>query len=373
MEVFTSQLRGAAWDSPLPAELDSDQTLVTAFVGARVEGALERLAEVQRALPRAKLLACSTGGEIHGRAIHDDTISVAIARFERTEVAIAAEPTGADAREAGRRLGLTLARPDLAGVLMLCSGVALDVGRLACGLRQTLRTAPISGGLAGDGDRFQEPWVHWDGAARRDVAVAVGLYGDRVRIGHGSRAGWDPFGPERRITRAEGNVLYELDGQPALELYRRYLGELASGLPSTGLRFPLAIRADREGTERLVRTILGHSEADRSLTFAGEMPEGAYAQLMMANGDRLVHAAGLASEQAVASGPPSLCIAVSCVGRRWVLGERAEEEVEAVAEGLPPGCALAGFYSYGELSPVGITSCNLHNQTMTITTLAEAA
>jgi len=373
MEVSTSLLRGNHWDSPIPAELDSDDTIVTAFVGARADGALEHLDGVRRALPRAKLLACSTGGEIHGSAIHDDTIALAVARFDRTELVVAAESTAGDALEAGRRLGRALARPDLAGVVMLCSGVALDASRLARGLREAVGDAPISGGLAGDGDRFRDPWVYRDGEARRDAAVAVGLYGPHVRIGHGSRGGWDQFGPERRITRASGNVLYELDGQPALDLYRRYLGDLSSGLPSTGLRFPLAIRTDRGGDERLVRTILAHSEHDRSLTFAGEMPEGAYAQLMMANGDRLVHAAGLAGEQAVGGGAAALCIAVSCVGRRMVLGERADEEVEAVAEALPPGCRLAGFYSYGELSPVGFTTCNLHNQTMTLTTLAEAA
>jgi hypothetical protein len=208
-----------------------------------------------------------------------------------------------------------------------------------------------------------------DGRPRRATASALGLYGDAVRVGHGSKGGWDKFGPERKITRSEGNVLYELDGRPALELYKTYLGELAAGLPATALLFPLAIRPSRDCAESLVRTVLAHSEEDQSLTFAGDVAEGSLAQLMRANFDRLVDAASSAADSALTC-DAKLCLAISCVGRRLILGERAEEETEAVADMLP-GCAIAGFYSYGEISPSGTADCKLHNQTMTLTTIGE--
>ena len=206
------------------------------------------------------------------------------------------------------------------------------------------------------------------------VITAVGFYGKRLRITHGSRGGWDAFGPERRVTRAEGNVLYELDGKPALVLYKDYLGERASGLPATALLFPLAIRQDTADARPLVRTILAVDETNQSMTFAGDIPVGYMAQLMRANFDRLVSGASLAADQAgqnATAGGPVLAVAFSCVGRRLVLGERVEEETEITLEHLPAGAKQVGFYSYGEISPYAAGSCELHNQTMTLTTFSE--
>jgi hypothetical protein len=198
---------------------------------------------------------------------------------------------------------------------------------------------------------------------------AVGLYGDPLEIGHGSRGGWDIFGPERRVTRSEANVLYELDGRPALELYKRYLGERATGLPATALLFPLSLKGDKDAD--LVRTVLSVDEDAQSMTFAGDLPEGSTVQLMRANFDRLIDAASGAARDTECTGP-TLSVAISCVGRRLILGERTEEELEATLDGLPTGSRQVGFYSYGEISPlVGAGNCALHNQTMTLTTIRE--
>ena len=200
--------------------------------------------------------------------------------------------------------------------------------------------------------------------------------GDTVRVGHGSEGGWDAFGVQRLVTRSSGNVLYELDDKPALQLYKEYLGERASGLPAAGLLFPLTLRKGQDDDKRLVRTILAVDEAAQSMTFAGDIPEGHYAQLMCANFDRLIQGAGEAAVSArgeSATDSQTLAIAISCIGRRLVLGERTEEETEASLEVLPPRTQQIGFYSYGEISPYASGHCDLHNQTMTLTTIAEAA
>ncbi|HSS96469.1 MAG TPA: FIST C-terminal domain-containing protein, partial [Terriglobales bacterium] len=205
---------------------------------------------------------------------------------------------------------------------------------------------------------------------------AVGFYGEHIRVGHGSKGGWDVFGPQRQVTKSVGNVLYELDGRPALDLYKEYLGELVSGLPSSAMLFPLALSVDQDNQKSIVRTILGVDEKTKSLTFAGDIPKGYYAQLMKANFDRLIDGA---SEAASMTGigrnkqaeTPILSVAISCVGRRLVLGERTEEELEATLEVLPEGVKQVGFYSYGEISPYASGTCDLHNQTMTLTTLQE--
>jgi len=232
----------------------------------------------------------------------------------------------------------------------------------------------VTGGLAGDGDRFQETLVLWNDAPRADSVAAVGLYGPRLQVGYGSLGGWDAFGPDRLITRSNGNILYELDGQSALALYKRYLGEHAAGLPATGLLFPVSLRT-RGGGDAIVRTILSVDEEEQSLTFAGDMPIGAYARLMKANFDRLIDGAigaARASYEAVDATAPDLALLISCVGRRLILKQRTEEEVEGVREILGESTVLTGFYSYGEISPLSPSArCELHNQTMTITTFSE--
>jgi hypothetical protein len=125
-----------------------------------------------------------------------------------------------------------------------------------------------------------------------------------------------------------------------------------------------------------VRTVLAVDEQRQSMTFAGDIPQGSRAQLMRANFDRLIQGASDAATLAGAARDvrdgETLAIAISCVGRRLVLGERTEEEVEATLDVLPPGSRQIGFYSYGEISPYAKGPCDLHNQTMTLTTIAEA-
>jgi hypothetical protein len=232
----------------------------------------------------------------------------------------------------------------------------------------------VTGGLSGDGARFGETWVCANGAAEQKRIVLLGFYGDRLRVGYGSMGGWDSFGPERRITRSKGNVLFELDGRSALELYKEYLGSHASGLPASGLLFPLTLRSEETG-ESVVRTILAVNEADQSMTFAGDMPEQALARLMRANFDRLIDGAAGAARtcrQKLGEEKTDLAILISCVGRKLVLKQRIEEEVEAVVEVLGETVVSTGFYSYGEISPfIPEARCALHNQTMTVTTLSE--
>jgi hypothetical protein len=370
--VFT-QTQG--WSAPLPGELDSPRTAVIAF-GAPATSS-ETLQQLRHAFPSAQMLGCSTAGEIHHDRIRDDSVVVAIARFDAIVPRVVAAPVGAGAASftAGERIARELAAPDLRGVLVLGEGLDINGSELVRGINSVLPpSVAVTGGLAADGDRFQKTWV-WDGnGLAPGRVVALGLYGDRVTMTHGSKGGWDIFGPERRVTRSTGNVLYELDGKPALKLYKDYLGERAAGLPATALLFPLAVRAQAGDDKQLVRTILSVDEANQSMTFAGNIPTGALAQLMRANFDRLIDGASTAAKMAASSGhgdTPMLSIAISCVGRRLVLGQRTEEEIEATLDVLPRQARQIGFYSYGELSPYASGACDLHNQTMTLTTIAE--
>lgn len=358
------------------SSLDSDSSLIIVFGAAR-EDLTAPLRELRVRFPSARMIGCSTAGQIYGTQISDEGAVVAIIRFERTKVRAAVtdvEPDGSLA--AGQQIGRELRDPSLRAVFVLSDGTNVNGSALVRGICEIVgASVPVTGGLAADGDRFESTWVMHQGEAHAGRVAAVGLYGPHLRIRHGSKGGWDIFGMERRITRSSGNVLYELDDKPALDLYKKYLGDRADGLPATALLFPLAVRTSPESEGQLVRTVLSVNEAEHSMTFAGDMPTGALAQFMRANFDRLVQGASDAATMTLARGGPAagptLSIAISCIGRRLVLGQRAEEETEATFHALAADAEQIGFYSYGEISPVTEISCELHNQTMTLTTLSE--
>jgi hypothetical protein len=377
MKLETVSFDGKQWTKPMP-DLDSANTLVLVFGASSFIDDPAPLAELKKAFPRAHALGCSSAGEISGVRIADGSLSVAIARFDSTHLRTAMAPVSgpSDSFGSGETLARALDQPGLRAVLILSDGLNVNGSELVRGVNSVLPEGVIvTGGLAGDGDRFKRTWVLADAAPKTGVVCAVGFYGDKISVGHGSKGGWDKFGPERLITRSESNVLYELDGKPALALYKEYLGARASELPSSGLLFPLAIRATNDDEKFLVRTILAVDDAAQSLTFAGDMPRGHRAQLMKANFDRLIGGAADAAQMARSTGKDgagdTLAIAISCVGRRLVLGQRAEEELEATIEGLPPSTTQVGFYSYGEISPYAKGRCDLHNQTMTLTAITE--
>ena len=354
-----------------------DVQLVLAFGGRDVLEDKNRFDEIRNIYPAADILLSSTSGEIFDTRVIDDALVVTGVAFEHTKIKAACVNIDdfPDCRQAGAALSDQLKAKDLCFVFIISDGIKANGSELAIGLHSNIDPSiPVTGGLAGDGDRFQKTLVGINEAPGEDRIVALGFYGSRLGVGHGSFGGWDPFGPERVITRSEGNILFELDTESALELYKKYLGKHAEELPGSALLFPLSIQI--EGSEQpIVRTILGIDENKQSMIFAGDMPEGARARLMYANFDRLIEGASTAANltlQSVRSPESNLAICISCVGRKLVLKHRIEEEVEDVRNVLGETPVIAGFYSYGEISPFSTSArCELHNQTMTITTLTE--
>ena len=280
-----------------------------------------------------------------------------------------------------RRGDRSRAAPDLVGIFVLSDGLNVNGSELVAGIIGAVgKRVSVTGGLAGDGADFRETLVGADCAPRTQVAAAVGFYGAAIRIGHGSAGGWDEFGRRRQITRSRGNVLFQFDGEPALDLYERYLGEdEARGLPGSGLLFPLRIFDPERPDHDIVRTILAVGHDARSMTFAGDVPEGWTAQLMRGNFDRLAAGAAMAARQAADGVGPGrtgdqIAILVSCIGRRLLMGQHTADELEAASGESGLQVPQLGFYSYGEISPHRVSGvCELHNQTMTVTTIAEVA
>ncbi len=363
------------WSSrPTGPCVDTDLLLI--FGATRVLRKKNLLAELRQHHPNAMVLGCSTAGEIQDVWVRDQSLVATAICFESTRLRshqVLLEE-GGSSREAGEAISRALWAEDLVHILILSDGLHVNGSELVAGLNGGLsRRVTVTGGLAGDGENMGHTLVYTGDLPRERLIAAVGFYGDRLKVGCGSLGGWDPFGPERKITKSIGNVLFELDGQSALSLYKKYLGEKASELPASGLLFPLSLRVS-DGSN-VVRTVLAVDESAQSMTFAGDLEEGAYVQLMKANFERLIDGAvGAArvSAEVLSEDTADLALLVSCVGRKLVLKQRVEEEVEAVREVLGGRPMLTGFYSLGEISPfTQAARCELHNQTMTVTTLAE--
>jgi hypothetical protein len=355
------------------ASNDVDLALVFGSTAPMIEA---RLRDIRQRYPNAYVCGGSTAGEIVGKEVRDDSVLVTAIELEKTELRAAAVTVESadESLAAGQKLASSIPHAGLAHTFVLADGLAVHGTELLKGLHAGLPAGvATTGGRAGDGERFAHTFVcAGDSVAERRI-VLLGFYGDHLRVGYSSMGGWDPFGPERRITRSANNVLYDLDGESALELYKRYLGEHAKNLPASGLMFPLTVRDPASG-ESVTRAVVAIDEATQSMTFAGDVPERSFVRLMHANFDRLVDgacAAARASQQMLGV-PAELAIVVSCIGRKMLLKQRVEEEVEGVIEALHPGVHTTGFYAYGELSPTAPgAACILHNQSMTVTLFAE--
>ena len=377
MKVTTLNYRkNIGWSSALPS-VDSPQTLILVFGASSFSKFKQPFQEIKDKYPNSIIAGCSTAGEIFDDLILDHSLVISITQFKHTQLRFFATPISKmeESLKTGKSIAEHLSHNKLSAVLVLTDGLSVNGTDFVKGVNSGLKeNVVVTGGLAGDGSDFKSTWILINGVPQSAYACGIGFYGDAVRVNHGSQGGWKVFGPDRLITKSHHNILYELDNEPALELYKGYLGDMAEGLPATGLRYPLALTDTATG-KRLVRTILAIDEETNSLIFAGDIPEGQNAQLMYATFDNLIDGAEQAASMLEINVKPDqevLAIAISCVGRRMVMEEEPGAELEATLEFMPKQTKQVGFYSYGELSPfVKNGNCDLHSQTMTLTSIYE--
>lgn len=363
----------------LPQLIAINPQLLLAFGAVNFFSEGQLAAQLREALPDAVIAGCSTAGEIAGDRVYDNHCIITAVHFEATPLAVVTTPLAsmADSFAAGARLSQSLRQDQLTGVLLLGTGVAINGSALVAGLQSSLSPGVnVSGGLAADGGAFRQTWTLGPAGSTDNHQVAIGFYGKCIQLSYGTFAGWEAFGPARKVTRCDGNVLYELDGKSALEVYKRYLGDYARDLPGSGLLFPFEMLDSGHEKRGIFRTILAVDEVQGSLTLAGDIDPDGYLKLMHSSTDKLISGAETAAKTARQShnrqSASSLAILVSCIGRKLVMGDRIDEEVEAVVEVLGQEASIAGYYSNGEIANNRFQGdCRLHNQTMTITWMSE--
>lgn len=367
-------------DLPSTSPLASaNLVLVFGSVKRFSEGKLQGFLKLR--YPTAQVVGCTTSGEISPNGVFDDSIQITAIQWEKTVQRVAqTKMSGMQSSfEAAAGLAKQLKADTLRTVLVISDGLNVNGSELLKGFQSVLGDIPIVGGLAGDGGAFVKTLQLYNDTVSDNLVIAVGLYGNALITSSGALGGWKPYGPPRTVTKSEKNVVFEMDGKPALPLYRMYIGEAFSkGLPGTGLKFPLAVIEEGKRDVEKIRTLLAIDAKNNSLTFAGNVEEGETVRLCQTNHDRLVDGAGAAANlvmdglSANKTNQTGLALCVSCVGRKGVMAELVGDEIKLVQQILGPQTSLTGFYSYGELAPrPNTTDSVLHNQTMTIGYLSE--
>jgi len=368
----------SGWEMIKNNDLSEKANLIFIFGDRELLKQAEHIDYLKKHYPNAQILGCSTSGEICETTLHNEHLVCTAVWLEKSQIKTATSTIDSmeDSFSTGAKIAQNLIADDLVHVMVFAEGLNINGSELAKGLNSILKDdIPVTGGLAGDQADFKETVVVGNQVGIKNFVSAIGFYGKHLKTGNGSMGGWNSFGADRLVTRSDKNVLYELDGQSALELYKKYLGDHVAGLPASALLFPLSLQLkDRDSS--LIRTVLSIDETDGSMVFAGDIPQGEYVRLMTANSEKLIDGASIAAELSMTQTEleePDLAILISCVGRKLVLKQRAEEELEAVREVLGEKTTMTGYYSYGELCPINLTEskCELHNQTMTITLFKE--
>lgn len=332
--------------------------------------------EMVKRYSNAKIVGCSSSGNILNSQVSKSLLVATAVCFNSAwvELSTISFDDDSDIEKLSENLINNLPKENLKHIFLISDGLLINGSQLVNGINKINKSIPVTGGMAGDGARFLETFVIANNPPSQRVIVALGFYGDSLNIQSGCFAGWSEFGAQRVITKSKANVLYEIDNQPALDLYKKYLGEHAATLPNSGLRFPLNIK-ENDNSNEVIRTLLSINEEEKSITFAGDVPQGYIARLMRPDIEELINAAGKAAEVInKINDKTALGLIVSCVGRKIVMNQLIDDELEIIQETLGDNVHLTGFYSYGEISPFqdNLLNCQLHNQTITLTTIYES-
>ena len=375
MKIEQVAFRGRNWTSPLPVHLDSPETLVLAFFSPD-QFEKDFWSELKSRFPRSRFFGATGGGTIFGKDILDSAVSLTVVRFDRTrlESGSVALLDHSDDFEAGKALAGSIPASGLKACYLLSDGSRVNGSALVAGLRSVLGAeVDVSGGLAGGMPDARATLVLENGFPSEGRATILGFYGNRVSVVSSLKCGWKPFGPKRTVTRSVRNVVHTIDGKPILGIYRDFLGDAADRLPGAGLFFPLFISGTGQG-RGMIRTVLGINELDQSMTFAGEIPEGAIVQFARSSHESLISAAEEAAGEVTGKLRPSmelLGIVATCSGRRMILGEKTDQEIEEILNLLPHGATQTGFYSNGEFGVRAPGQIELHNQSIVVTLIQE--
>ncbi len=254
-------------------------------------------------------------------------------------------------------------------ILVVASGLSIDGEQLVRGIQEFAgKGITMYGGLAGDDARFKETFVFSESSSETNAAILMVLDKDFYEVNGIATSGWVSIGADKIITQAEGNVVYTIDHEPALDVYKQYLNVNDEDLPEIGVEYPLLIR--KSGTEFILRAVLNVDRKKKTLIFAGTVPEGAVVTFSSSPGFEIIeYTRNKVGEFYKHNSETDLLILFSCMARHNALGPTISEEIEeAWMKWKKP---LIGFFTYGEIGNNYNSSCDFYNQTFTLVSLKQ--
>lgn len=333
------------------------------------------LAAIQQKFPGLALIGCTTDGEISSNeGFGEGSATLILFASDRVRFAagvgrnLQADPAAA-AREAIAQINCSCNEPIRLCIITpesLTTGANAILGGLHAALAPGI---PVLGGTASDQWRFNQTYQFFGGERLTDALPVLALAGD-VAYSHGVASGWRPIGDRKPVTRCAQHVVYQIGSMSAVAYYQHYLGPH----PPAG-EYPLAVFDERSG-QTYLRAPLTYDPEVGSVSFAGEIPEGAQVQLTSATRDDIIAATRASLAQATCNykgSSPDAALVFSCAARKQILGTRTGEEALLIRGDLRPDLPTCGFYAYGEFAPLAPGQpSRFHNETIVTLLLGES-
>ncbi len=329
----------------------------------------------------AIVVGCSDAGQIVGvknKAYKGAVAAMALSMESVKMITAQAEGAKENSHDTGKRLAEEILekngeKPSL--LLIFIEGLAQNGAAVVRGIQEVLgEDFPIMGGSAGDDFKFEKTYQYHQGKVITDSVVGVALTGE-FSFGMGVKHGWEPIGLPMKVTKAEGAVLKEVDGKPALTIYEEHFGKRADELIKEPLAkmaytYPLGMKV--EGREELLIRDVVIANEKGEITAAAEIPEGSEVRLMIGDRDKAIAAAKEAAKEAIKNVTPKAAIMFNCIARNKLLGIDCSKEIQAVMEIIGEDTPLIGFYTYGEVGPFKKEGGSVfHNETMNLLVIGD--
>lgn len=323
---------------------------------------------IQNAFPGIELIGGTTNGEISSiLEFQQDSLTLMLFASDEMEIraGIGREVSKNPAFAAQQAIAQAKAKSALLPQLCITfpDSLTSNVVLILEGLKQSLGGhIPIIGGMAADDFTFDKTYQFFQGEVLSD-SVPVLLFSGKLLFSHGVACGWTPISQRSRVTKVDGNIVYEIDGQRALDFYQHYLGE--ENFASNYAMYALAVFEDQD--HFYLRAPYGYDRQSGSVTFFLDIPEQAVVQITDASRDNILSASETSLKNALADYPgvePTAALLISCAARRRILGTLTRLEYQLVKTHLSKALPCCGFYAYGEIAPLvngGQTQC--HNNT----------
>jgi len=319
------------------------------------------LKQIQQVFPHLELIGCTTDGEMSSKlGFQQDSLTLMLFCSDSVQIKAGVgyetqnDPIAA-AQQAVQQAVQHSNEPKLCIALpssYTASGSTTSGEVMMAGLTLALgEQVPVLGGTAGDQYRFKTTYQFFRTEVLTD-ALPILIFSGDIQFSYGTACGWTPMGCKGVVTKAQGTVLYEIDGKPAVEFYQRYLGDRPPSAEN-----PLAVyEVGSDGSENYYMRVPNASDAEiGSIYFLCDIPEQSTVQLTDISRDILVAATKTSFQTALSRYPgttPAAALLFSCCCRRWLLGTRAKEEYQAIKDALVTPIPTCGFYTYGEFSPL---------------------